>query len=74
MRRAALAAPDADATWSATRVLPKRRERSSPLVVVVIDEAPRRRTEALPCIATTIGAYLPTNIFFAVRSPSTTSS
>ena len=74
MRRAALAAPDADATWSEIRVLPKRRERACALVVFVNDEAPRQRAEALPCIATTACAYLPTYIFFAVRSPSTTSS
>jgi hypothetical protein len=74
MRRAALAAPGADATWSERRLLPKRRERASSLVVVVNDEAPRRTAGALPCMATTNCSYLPTYNFFAVRSPSTTSS
>ena len=74
MRRAGLTAPDADPTWSQTCVLPKRRERFSTLVAVVNDEEPRPLAGALPSGATARCAYLPTNIFFAVRSPSTTSS
>ena len=56
------------------RVLPKRREGAWTLVPIVNDEAPRLSAEALPSIDTSTCSYLPTNIFFAVRSPSTTSS
>ena len=56
------------------RVLPKRREGAWTLVPIVNDEAPRLSAEALPSIDPSTCSYLPTNIFFAVRSPSTTSS